>query len=389
MRGASSDLAMTRFEHTADANGVWAGLAVIMVMIFLEGPAGAQSGAEPVVTIPVHPGTSTIFFLPDEVLGIRLTADVAGLMAATYYDEKVVVRPLRGVPVGTEVTLAVKTATVKQRFLLRVVRHVRDASTRVVVAQAVMAEPAAEPAARTRAGVPALAKALAASPFIHVPRLEPPAAPEPALAVATEPARPAAAEGARARAVSAPRFDVSVHALAALGTTELTVPGYVPVIARRTHLALGVLLAVAPRGAWWAVALNVSGERLAGPTVHEDVNEDRRRAQVTTSGRRLRAELSWKARLGTRWMPTAQIGFGLQAHYRNSDRVGANPSPGELNEITRDMPFGGVLVVGAGLERQVGDMLLGIEFQVRQGVPADYRSVSVLLSWGCFLDQGD
>lgn len=380
------------WRRTADANGVRAGLAIIMVMIFLEGAGRAQSGAEPVVTIPVHPGTSTIFFLPDEVQGIRLTADVAGLMAATHYDEKVVVRPLRGVPVGTEVVLAVKTATIKQRFLLRVVRHVRDASTRVVVAPAVMAEPAAEPAASARAGVPALTAALAESTAIRVPRLEPPAAPEPARpasAVAREPAAVAGAPGERDAAVRAPRFDVSAHAVAALGTTELAVAGYEPVNARRTHLALGVRLESAPRGAWWAVELNVSGERLAGPTMHGRVRGDRTGAEVTMSGPRFRADVGMRARLGTRWMPTARIGLGLQAHHRNIDKVVTGSMRRDLDGLTRDMPFGGVLALGTGLEYRAGDVLLGLEFQMRQGVPADYRSVAALLSVGRFLDQGE
>jgi hypothetical protein len=53
------------------------------------------------------------------------------------------------------------------------------------------------------------------------------------------------------------------------------------------------------------------------------------------------------------------------------------------------MPFLGVLVLGMGLEHRAGNLLLGVDFQVRQGVPADYRSVTWLLSAGYVLAQGE
>jgi hypothetical protein len=42
-----------------------------------------------------------------------------------------------------------------------------------------------------------------------------------------------------------------------------------------------------------------------------------------------------------------------------------------------------------GLQRRVGDVLLGIDFQITQGVPPEYRSVEAVLSVGFALDQGD
>ena len=53
------------------------------------------------------------------------------------------------------------------------------------------------------------------------------------------------------------------------------------------------------------------------------------------------------------------------------------------------MRYRGVLTLGLGLQRRAGNVLLGVDFQIRQGVPADYRSVEALLSVGFFLDQGE
>jgi hypothetical protein len=81
-------------------------------------------------------------------------------------------------------------------------------------------------------------------------------------------------------------------------------------------------------------------------------------------------------------VPNFYAGIGLQAHYLDIEDSEEQAS----NQLTRDLPFEGVLAFGIGLEYRVRDMFLGIELHVRQGVPAGYRSVAGLLSVGWYLD---
>lgn len=96
-----------------------------------------------------------------------------------------------------------------------------------------------------------------------------------------------------------------------------------------------------------------------------------------------------RAGVGAKWRATVRAGAGLRAHLRNIERisiVAGEPQPGRFVE---DMAFGTVLTLGMGLQRQIGDVSLGVDFQIRRGVPAEYRSVEALLSAGIVLDQGD
>jgi hypothetical protein len=68
-----------------------------------------------------------VLHLPDEVELARFTALVSGLMRATSFENKVLIRASHRAPVGTDVWLDVRTATMQVRFRLRVVRHARDA----------------------------------------------------------------------------------------------------------------------------------------------------------------------------------------------------------------------------------------------------------------------
>ncbi len=91
-----------------------------------------------------------------------------------------------------------------------------------------------------------------------------------------------------------------------------------------------------------------------------------------------------RARLGVKWIPTAYVGIGMQTHLRRSKKInqlGLQP--------TETMKDGAVLVLGAGLHRRAGDVLLGLDFQIRRGGPDDYRSVAALWTVGYFLDQGE
>ena len=189
-----------------------------------------------------------------------------------------------------------------------------------------------------------------------------------------------------------PGFEISVHAVAALvGATEITVAGYEASAVRQALRAFGLRLTGAPPGRWWAVEANIGGESLAGPTVHGRGDETRREV-VEVSGPLLRGDVGLRARVGTPWSLTASAGIGLLVHLRDIEHTAEDPfdeGTPQDDEPTRDMPFGGVLALGLGLQYQARNVLLGLDFQVRQGVPADYRSVEAVLSVGCFLNLGE
>jgi hypothetical protein len=182
-----------------------------------------------------------------------------------------------------------------------------------------------------------------------------------------------------------------VHAVVGLaGVTGHEVPGYAPEKGRSSHRAFGLRVAIRPRDTWWAIEVGVGGERLAAPTLHvRELVEGVKREEREVSGLRLGMDLGIRARAGTRWMATAYGGLGLQAHLSKVqdttiiDRV-RMPLPS-----AEDLTYNAVLTLGLGTLRRIRGVMLGIDFQMRQGVPAEYRSVVVLLSAGFPLDQGD
>lgn len=349
-------------------------------MLWAPARARAQPGAEAAPIVSVHPDVSTSLQLPDEIEDVR-SADnhdimVGGVGSVLY------LRPRPNTPAGVEVFMEVKTRTLHRFFLVRVVEHAGEATERLVVpapasgpARAALdappmmltpPEPPESPAMPEPAPVPAPAQPAPDTPEPTTALAEP----EPATAATTE--RPSGADSAR--------FAILVQAVALAGTTEFTVPGYAPTNARQSHRAFGGRIAVGPRDARWAVEANISGEWPAASTTH-----DSGEVELSLRGPLLRADAGLRAGIGTRWMPTLYLGGGLQAHHRDTV-IGPTVEP---NEETRRMPFAGVLVMGVGLAYRSGDMLLGLELHVRQGVPAEYRSVSVSLSAGFFLDPGE
>jgi hypothetical protein len=83
----------------------------------------------------------------------------------------------------------------------------------------------------------------------------------------------------------------------------------------------------------------------------------------------------------------AYVGLGLQAHLRKVEKFDVIEGDERQRATSfEDLTYGATLTLGMGLRRQVGDVLLGIDAQMRQGAPTDYRSMSVLLSAGVFLD---
>ncbi len=384
------------WRRTADANVVRAGLAIVIMMTFLKGTARAQlctaEGDEP-LEILLHPGASTTVQLPEEILDARIRHRGEFLFEAVGHDLNL--RPLPGTPAGTEALVQVETGTLYRTFRLRVVERVEDAQREVVVSPVAAVERAGAAAAPAiPATEPAVAEPAASAPA-SAPGPSEPSAPEPARpegGVTTEPAGAAAADRDAAAAGSL-RFEISVHAVAALaGTTEITLAGLEGKDARQSHRAFSMRVAVAPPDAWWSVEASVGGEQLAAPTTHGNDREDSPRADVAVvSGPLLRADAGMRARLGTRFSPTVYAGGGFQARHRDIEHTTKRPidEPSPQDDTTRDMPFRGVLALGMGLEYRAGNLLLGVELHVRQGVPADYRSVSWLVSVGFVLDQGE
>lgn len=103
----------------------------------------------------------------------------------------------------------------------------------------------------------------------------------------------------------------------------------------------------------------------------------------------LQADVCMRVWAGTGWMPTASVGAGLQTQLRSIKDTKVEMEIPEPLDSVEDMPVGAVLLLGMGLQRQVGDALLGIDLQLRQGVPAEYRSVGAFLFMAFVLDRGD
>jgi hypothetical protein len=378
-------------------------------------PARAQSSADEPLEVPVHPAVTTVIHLPDEIEHARFTARVAGTMQATHSGHLLTVRPQRRVRAGMVVSLEVKTATVRARFRLRVVRRARDARKIIVV-------PAAEPVPSAGAPAPdddALDRSAAAPdhepaapgdqvvPSARTPepaaRTPEPAATAPRAVRAPEPAAtaphavrvPAQAGPIIARVAdkqrrpvtatvtaSAPRFELTVHALVALpGFTSLELAGTRPSVSWRPHLGLGVRLAAGPTNSWWDVEADVSGTWLTGALTYD---EQRPPNRIDVSGPWLRAEVGARARVGARWRPSVYAGLGTQAHLRWTK--GANGL--DRLQTAATMEDGVVLALGIGLHRRIGDVLLGLDVQVRRGGPDDYHSMTALWTVGYFLDPG-
>jgi hypothetical protein len=386
-----------------------AGLGVLIVIVITL-PEQARSQGNPdmdtALTIAIHPGVSTILQLPDDIVDTWI--EHTGEIKVARVGNEIAVRPRAGTPAGVEVLLEVETRTMHRTFRLRVVARARDAHRDVLVLPAEDEQDAGEPAPEALSGAPAEPPAPAeqeppartsTSPPSPAPP-EPLAGPEPAAEPApaepaatasstepvpaeAEPVTPAAttaANGERTGAAGSSRVEFSLHGFASLaGTTEVRVAGYEAKDARRSHRVFGMRIAGRRPGALWGGEVNVSGEWLAGPTTHRDD-----RGELVVSGPWLRADGGLRVRFEGHLTPTAYAGIGLQAHHR--DIV---PDTDRRDEGTNVMPFGGVLALGLGLEYRAGDMLLGLELHVRQGLPAEYRSVGAFLSAGLFLDRGE
>jgi hypothetical protein len=363
-----------------------AGLAVLIVLaILLPRLAHSQTktDTDTALTIAIHPKVSTILQLPDEI--VHTWIDHHGEIMVARVGNQLAVRPRPGTRAGVEASLEVETRTLHRTFQLRVVARASDANLDVLVLPVERAQdveeskPEVPPVAPMEKEPAASASANATSPAVKTAEPEPAPAPTPAESATGRDIEPSA-EGAAALA-PAPRFELSLHAVVTLlGTTALEVAGYEANEARQSHRALSVRVAVRPRGACWALEANVGGEWLVAPTLHDRTDMD---GALETSGRWLRADGGLRMRCGARLIPTAYGGVGLQAHHRDIDlRVPTEPEGRDEG----DMPFAGVLALGLGLEYRTGDVSLGLELHIRQGLPDDYRSISAVLSAGFFLD---
>jgi hypothetical protein len=392
-------------------------LVMMLAVVCTPWPARAQPGADEPLEVPVHPAVTTVFHLPDEIEYARFTAPVAGTMRATHSGHMLIVRPQRRVRAGTIVSLEVKTATVRERYRLRVTRHARDAKETIVV-QAAEAPPAGAPvrdgdeaapddqammdrdeAVQDHDSAPEGAHAAPddgdtartpPEPAASAPRADRELAPSVPSVASVPGARGPVTAAAAAETIEpvtpatrAPRFELAVHALVALpGFTSLALTGAQPGVTWRAHRGLGVRIAAGPANGWWDVEADVSGTWLAGTLTYEATFPSTR---LEVSGPWLRAELGVRAQLGARWRPSVYAGIGAQAHLR---RTRAPRSP-DASRTTATMEDGAVLALGVGLHRRVGDVLLGVDVQVRRGGPDDYRSMTALWTVGYVLDPGE
>lgn len=405
---------------------------MMLAVASIPSPARAQSGADEPIEVRVHPAVTTVFHLPDEIEHARFTAPVAGSMQAKPSGHMLLVRPRRRARTGMVVSLEVKTATVRQRFRLRVVRRARDAQ-RTIVVQAAEPPPSAgtaalddDTAAPGDQAAPSSAEAATATapePTAPEPTAPEPTAPEPtatatapepaatateSTATATEPTASPATSGSAPRAghesaragpvtaaaaaeqnepvttaaAGAPRFELAVHALVALpGFTSLELAGNAPGVTWRAHRGLGVRLTAGPAGGWWNLEADVSGTVLAGALTYEGPFDPN---QLEVSGPLLRAEFGLRAGAGARWRSSISAGLGTQAHLRWTRITNSI----ETLQPTSTMADGVVLALGIGLHRRIGDVLLGLEVQVRRGGPDDYYSMTALWTVGYFLEPG-
>lgn len=364
---------------------------MMLAAISIPWPVRAQPSEDEPLEVPVHPAVDTVIHMPDEIEHARFTAHVAGTMRAAHSGHMLTVRPQRRVRAGMAVSLEVTTATVRARFRLRVVRRARDARETIVV-------PAAEPAPSGGAPSPDPDKAADAGEVALVPEpatsaLEPASTPEPAATAPRAVRKPAPTRpitgpvtGQRrgwvtaAATASAPRFELAVHGLVALpGFTSLALAGARPDVTWRTHRGLGVRLTAGPTNSWWALEADVSGTWLTGALTY---TEPLAPNQFAVSGPLLRAELGARAWAGARWRSSIYAGFGTQAHLRWT----TDSSSVDRSAVIATMEDGIVLALGIGLHRRIGDVLLGLDVQVRRGGPDDYHSMTALWTVGYFLE---
>jgi hypothetical protein len=350
--------AARRCAGTTDS-AIRACVTMILLIVSLPAPARGQPEADASREIPVHPSIITTLQLPDDVELARFTAQTSGLMQATKLRELLYIQPRAGLRAGTEVILYVRTATLRRRFRLRVVRHARDAWQHVMVL-----EPDAEPApsASASAGVPA------------------PAPPEPVGDSERSAKSDEAITGPAPMVIRAPRPQISVHFVGSLGFTTLDVAGYQPSLARQFHAGVGARLVVTRPDARWALEANIIGEWPGGPMAFSE--DSTTRAQIDLEGPWLRAEAGTRVQFGgTKWNPSLYAALGAQAHLRRTER------PYDTQATSETMPHGAVLVLGVGLQRRAGNLLLlGLDFQVRQGWPDGYHSMALVWTVGSFLD---
>jgi hypothetical protein len=362
-----------------------AGLAVlIVIVIWLPEMARSQThtDTDAALTIAIHPEVSTILQLPDEI--VHTWIEHHGEIMVARVGRELAIRPRDGTPAGVEASLEVQTMSLRRTVRLLVVERAGDANTEILVLPVEREQdvepltPAVPPVTpMEKAPEEPAASASANGPMPAVPAAEAKPAPAPTEQVTERHIEPTA--GRAAATASAPRFELSVHGVVALGTTALDVAGYEAKNARQPHRAVSARVAVRPRDACWAVEANVGGEWPVAPTLHARGTDDK----IETSGPWLRVDGGLRMRCGARVIPTAYGGIGLQAHHRDIDLS----KPSNRNDGRQgDMPFLGVLALGLGLEYRSRDVSLGLELHIRQGVPDGYRSTSAVLSAGFFLD---
>lgn len=368
--------------------GRGAGFAALIAMaVYLPTQTRAQSGPDDIeetLVIPVHPSTPTTVQVREAIVDAWIRHDGEFLMEIV--GQNINLRPHPDTLVGTEAVLVVETSTARRRFRLRVVERREDAIRKLDL-------PAVKPVKheeRTGAARHEVSPVAPAEP--QPPESTPESTPAPQTAAALQPqtANEPTPELARESAESAPEhgdmvtaaraFDLSAHAVVSLGITALDVPGYEPDNARQLHGGLGLRLTVAPHDKSWALEASVSGERLTGSMTY--IGESRQ--DLAVHGTWLRAEMGMRTWVGTRWVPTAYAGLGLQAHLQTKEATEAREQPS-----FETMEPGVALVVGLGLQYRAGDVLLGVEFQGRSGEPNDYFSIAALWTVGRYLDQGD
>lgn len=342
-----------------------------MMIGLLPALARAQSGTDVSAAIPVHPDVPTILELPDAIT--RVWSIDRGELMVQGVGNQVYVRPRPDTPAGVEALVEVETATMHRIFLVRVVARAADAKREVVVpAAAAVCEPDTSRARVSIAPAPAEPTANSLpSPVLERAETEPTES-EPPSAPGDERATPAAVP---------PRFDLSAHAVAGLGFTALNIAGYVPETALQLQNTFGLRLEGAPGGHWLSLEAGVSGELPAGPMRFERG----RTSQLEVSGARLRAEVGVRAGRGRKWHPSVRAAIGLQAHLRRTVETFTSGDP----ETVSTMPRGAVLAVGLGLQYRARLISMGLDFEVRQGGPDDYFSVTAFLTLGRLLDQGE
>lgn len=417
-RGGSRAAGAARTRSAPRAVVTSACLAAIIIAS-LTGAAWAQPDVDISLEIPLHPRVPTMLQLPDAVEGVWIThrgeIRVAGSGSTVY------IRPRPGTRAGVEGVLEVKTATMRLMFRLRVVKRAREAREEIVILainpEQVAGQVAGEAAPGTEATpdaepVPGAGPAPIAEQATTVPDAEqatsaatqsaaskPTSAPESATAPAPAPTEPAAERDTATDderdavadtqrdtvATGSPRFELSVHAVVALaGNTTLRLAGYEPEYGRRAHRAFAMRLVGARPDAWWALQARVGMEWPAAPLTYARA-ETGRLDMLHVSGPWVQADLEFAARLGRTWMPTIYAGIGVLAHLRRTETT--IDSPGlDVTETTR---HGAVLTLGMGLQRRVQDLVLGLDFQTRYGVPDEYHSMAVFGTVGWVLDQGE